>query len=101
MPGAEMDDGPAVASDEPTPEQVSLDNELQQAIQECINALSEDQRMAIVLSDVQGMNYQEIADATAASLGTVKSRLRRGTSGSSALFAGLSGTFASGIPSYR
>jgi len=37
-----------------------------------------DQRHAIVLFDVEGYDYQEIADLTGVSLGTVKSRIHRG-----------------------
>jgi RNA polymerase sigma-70 factor (ECF subfamily) len=39
--------------------------------------LSPDQRVTFVLSDVQGMSYEEIAEAMNVSLGTVKSRLSR------------------------
>jgi RNA polymerase sigma-70 factor (ECF subfamily) len=39
--------------------------------------LPADQRLAIVLCDVQGMDYQEIAVAMGCSLGTVKSRINR------------------------
>ncbi len=41
-------------------------------------AIGEDQRRAILLFDVEGFDYQEIADITAVSLGTVKSRIHRG-----------------------
>ena len=51
-----------------------LGRELVQAIQ----SLSEEQRVAIILSDVQGMSYEEITYITGASLGTVKSRISRG-----------------------
>ena len=37
-----------------------------------------DQRTTLVLSDVQGLSYAEIAEVTGASIGTVKSRLSRG-----------------------
>jgi RNA polymerase sigma-70 factor (ECF subfamily) len=40
--------------------------------------LPEDQRFAVILCDVQGFSYDEIAEATKASLGTVKSRIARG-----------------------
>lgn len=40
--------------------------------------LPEDQRTAVVLCDVYGMDYAEVAAATASALGTVKSRLHRG-----------------------
>lgn len=52
--------------------------ELNQFIQAGISTLPDDQRMVVVLSDIQGMSYQEIAQITGASLGTVKSRLSRG-----------------------
>lgn len=41
-------------------------------------AITTDQRTAIVLFDVEGYDYQEIADLTGVSLGTVKSRIHRG-----------------------
>jgi len=37
-----------------------------------------EQRLVIVLSDIQGLSYEEIAQVTGCSLGTVKSRLSRG-----------------------
>jgi RNA polymerase sigma-70 factor (ECF subfamily) len=40
--------------------------------------LPEDQRLVVVLSDVQGFSYQEIAEIVGQPLGTVKSRLSRG-----------------------
>jgi len=48
-----------------------------EVIQAGIQTLPEDQRAALVLSDVQGMSYEEIAAITGANLGTVKSRLSR------------------------
>ena len=46
-------------------------------IQRAILSLPEDQRTALVMIDVQGSSYEETAEATGASLGTVKSRLIR------------------------
>ena len=40
--------------------------------------ITDDQRTAIVLYDVEGYDYAEIADMTGVSLGTVKSRIHRG-----------------------
>jgi RNA polymerase sigma-70 factor (ECF subfamily) len=77
LPGAESDDGPPVSADTPNPEQVVQQAELQQAIQKCITALSADQRLVLVMSDVEGFSYQEIADQLDVQLGTVKSRLSR------------------------
>jgi RNA polymerase sigma-70 factor (ECF subfamily) len=52
--------------------------ELNEMIQAAILTLPDEQRVVLVLSDVQGLSYQEIAEATGISLGTVKSRLSRG-----------------------
>jgi RNA polymerase sigma factor (sigma-70 family) len=51
-----------------------VDEEVLQRIQ----ALPEDYRTAVVLSDLEGLSYQEIADMTGVPVGTVKSRLFRG-----------------------
>jgi RNA polymerase sigma-70 factor, ECF subfamily len=47
-------------------------------VQEALAALPEDQRVPIVLRDVRGLSYQEIAEATGVPIGTVKSRIARG-----------------------
>jgi RNA polymerase sigma-70 factor (ECF subfamily) len=77
MPGSEMYDEPPVAADSPNPEQEAQRADLNRALQECINGLSTDQRMVLVMSDVEGMSYQEVAENVGAELGTVKSRLSR------------------------
>ena len=59
------------------PDQYAMRRELAVALQAAISQLPPDQRTALVLSDVEGLDYQEIADATGAALGTVKSRLSR------------------------
>lgn len=51
--------------------------ELALAIEHCLKELPDDQRIATVLGDVEGYDYQEIATITRVSLGTVKSRLSR------------------------
>jgi RNA polymerase sigma-70 factor, ECF subfamily len=55
-------------------ERMALDATLQAAI----NTLPAEQRVVLVMSDVEGFSYEEIAQATATSLGTIKSRLSRG-----------------------
>ena len=60
-----------------SPEAYAERQELGLAIQAGINALPSDQRVALTLCDVAGMNYQEIAKVTRVSLGTVKSRISR------------------------
>ncbi|MDQ7027018.1 MAG: sigma-70 family RNA polymerase sigma factor [Anaerolineae bacterium] len=77
MPGSDMYDEPPVAADIPNPEQEAQRADLNRALQDCINGLSTDQRMVLVLSDVQGFSYQEVAAQVGAELGTVKSRLSR------------------------
>jgi len=52
--------------------------ELSALIQAGISTLPIEQRIILVLSDVQGMSYQEVSEVTGISLGTVKSRLSRG-----------------------
>lgn len=51
--------------------------ELVQAIEHCLDELPDEQRTAAVLCDVEGYDYNEIAEITSVSLGTVKSRLSR------------------------
>jgi RNA polymerase sigma-70 factor (ECF subfamily) len=59
------------------PEEQALQHELGRVIQSGIDSLPPDQRTALVLSDVHGMSYEEIAETMRCSLGTVKSRLSR------------------------
>jgi RNA polymerase sigma-70 factor (ECF subfamily) len=42
-----------------------------------LNGLSYDQRVVVVLADIDGYSYQEIADIVGCSIGTVRSRLHR------------------------
>ena len=77
LPGADADDGPPLPADTATPEQAAQQAELARAIEHCIADLQTDQRAVLVLSDVEGLSYQEITDITGATLGTVKSRLSR------------------------
>ena len=47
-------------------------------VQALLNPLPSDQRVTLVLSDVQGLSYREIADVTGVSVDVVRSRLSRG-----------------------
>ncbi|MEO0573942.1 MAG: RNA polymerase sigma factor RpoE [Pseudomonadota bacterium] len=62
---------------EDTPEAVALKDEMQARINESINALPEDLRTAIVLREIDGMSYEEIAQAMECPVGTVRSRIFR------------------------
>ncbi|QBD81518.1 sigma-70 family RNA polymerase sigma factor [Ktedonosporobacter rubrisoli] len=63
---------------EDNPEESLLSQELQGLIQQALEQLPFDQRTAIVLCDIQGLSYEEVAAATQATLGTVRSRISRG-----------------------
>src|SRR2546425_3526806 len=58
--------------------QIAADREALGAVEEAIAALPEDQRAALLLRDVEGFAYEEIAMITMAEMGTVKSRIHRG-----------------------
>lgn len=64
----------------PAVDEVAETAELGRVLQEALRALPSDQRLAIVLSDVQGLDYAEISQVMGVSLGTVKSRINRGRS---------------------
>ena len=61
-----------------TPEDFALRNELSQTIQAGLITLPPDQRLAVVLCDVHGLSYEEIAETASVSVGTIKSRISRG-----------------------
>ena len=73
----ETDDLPQANNTE-SPEDYALRRELGRFLNEGLAHLPEDQRLVVILSDVQGLSYEEVAQATGSSLGTVKSRLNRG-----------------------
>jgi RNA polymerase sigma factor (sigma-70 family) len=59
------------------PDQVALRRETISAIEAALLRLPREQRMAVVLSDVQGLDYEEVARVMGVPLGTVKSRIAR------------------------
>jgi RNA polymerase sigma-70 factor, ECF subfamily len=67
-------------SPEEGPEAQQQQLEMMQAIEHCLQGLPDEQRITAVLCDVEGYDYNEIAEITSASLGTVKSRLSRARS---------------------
>lgn len=62
------------------PEESLLTHELQELIQSGLQVLPLEQRVAVVLCDIQGLSYDEIAATTQTTLGTVRSRIARGRS---------------------
>lgn len=69
--------GVEVADTAPTPEQRVEGQEIRDAITEAISRLSEEHRQIIILRDINGLTYEEVADILDCSLGTVKSRISR------------------------
>lgn len=61
-----------------TPEEHGLRVEKQNALNEAIQSLPDDMRAAIILRDVKGYSYEEIATTLDANVGTIKSRISRG-----------------------
>lgn len=62
----------------PGPEHLALRGEVREALAAELVRLPSDQRLAVVLCDVEGLSYEEIAATMGSSVGTVKSRISRG-----------------------
>jgi RNA polymerase sigma-70 factor (ECF subfamily) len=75
-PGA--DDPLDVADTAAGPEALLLRREQQQVLQAALLRVPADQRLAVIMCDLQGFAYEEIAEAMGTSIGTVKSRIARG-----------------------
>ncbi len=73
----EMESPRWLADTSMSPEQKAEADELEHAIQHCLDALPTDFRTVVVLADIQGLDYSEIADSVRTPLGTIKSRLAR------------------------
>ena len=65
---------------EPTPAQVYFDTHLDADIEGALAALAPEFRAAVVLCDIEGLSYEEIAATLGVKLGTVRSRIHRGRS---------------------
>ena len=60
-----------------TPEALTLSEEIRQTVNQAIADLPEDLRTAIILREIEGMSYQEIAHTMECPVGTVRSRIFR------------------------
>ena len=69
---------PDPVSDQPWPDRSLYSAEIQKALQDGLAELPFDQRTAVILRDVQGLSYEEVAEIVGAEIGTVKSRIARG-----------------------
>jgi len=75
--GDEMDSPRWLADPNMTPDQQAEADELEHAIQHCLDNLPLDFKTVVVMADIQGMDYTEVASTVRVPLGTVKSRLAR------------------------
>ena len=75
--GEEMDSPRWLADPNMTPAEKSEADELEHAIQHCLDALPSEFRTVVVMADLQGLDYTEVATAVHVPLGTIKSRLAR------------------------
>jgi RNA polymerase sigma-70 factor (ECF subfamily) len=75
--GEEVESPRWLADPSASPEQQLEREELEHAIQHCLDALPADFRTVVVLADIQGLDYTEVARAARVPLGTIKSRLAR------------------------
>jgi RNA polymerase sigma-70 factor (ECF subfamily) len=62
----------------PDPEAIVLSREMRSVIEQVLAELPDEQRIAIVLVDLQELSYEEAAEAMGCAVGTIRSRLARG-----------------------
>ena len=75
--GEEMDSPRWLADPNMTPDQQMEAEEVEHAIQHCLDNLPVEFKTVVVMADIQGMDYTEVATAVHVPLGTIKSRLAR------------------------
>jgi len=75
--GEEMESPRWLADPGMTPAQKSEADELEHAIQHCLNNLPLEFKTVVIMADIQGMDYTEVATSVRVPLGTIKSRLAR------------------------
>lgn len=77
-PSDDPDAGVQPASPGPGPGEEAARRDDAQRVHEALGHLDEEFREAVVLRDLDGLSYEEIAEATGAPVGTVRSRIHRG-----------------------
>ena len=73
--GGEQTLGERVRAPSPTPVEILARQETREALREAIERLPEEQKAVLVLSEIQGLKYQEIGAILEIPVGTVKSRM--------------------------
>jgi RNA polymerase sigma-70 factor (ECF subfamily) len=63
--------------DTDTPEALSISREMKETVEQAIQSLPDDLRTAIILRELDGMSYEEIAETMECPVGTVRSRIFR------------------------
>jgi RNA polymerase sigma-70 factor (ECF subfamily) len=84
-----------------SPEQIYTDTHLDPQIQAALDALAPEFRAAVVLCDIEGLTYEEIATTLGIKLGTVRSRIHRGRTQLRAALAHLDPSVTPGGPGPR
>jgi RNA polymerase sigma-70 factor (ECF subfamily) len=77
MRTVEMDSPRWLADPSMTPDQQAEADEVEHAIQHCLDNLPLEFKTVVVMADIQGMDYTEVATSIRVPLGTIKSRLAR------------------------
>ena len=73
-----MGDLEPLRADPPSnPHRLLENKQLRAQLERAMRALPEEQRMVLILRDVEGLSYEEIAECLGVELGTVRSRLHR------------------------
>lgn len=75
--GDEEDEPLEIADDTKSPEQLSQQSELQRLVRETMDSLSPEYKEVLLLCDIEGLSYEEIAQVLKCPIGTVRSRLNR------------------------
>lgn len=68
----------SLPDERPGPERVAHSGEIQKRLQGALDEINEDQKAVVILRDVEGLSYEDIAQTLEINVGTVKSRLARG-----------------------
>ena len=93
---AMIDNGFSPSDNDNTPERKTLQSEQRRTLERAIANLPEDMRAAVVLRDIQGCSYDEIATILDTNVGTIKSRISRGREKLRGVLSGRSELFGPG-----
>ncbi|OQX68334.1 MAG: hypothetical protein B6A08_10560 [Sorangiineae bacterium NIC37A_2] len=76
--GFEAQGASGVTSGEmPAPEEQAVGRQIERIVKEALNSLDEEHRTLVILRDIEGLSYEEVAEIAELPIGTLKSRLHR------------------------